>query len=151
MKTRCVLSLCLFAGYVLNAQTFDRNRVKREDRIILHQSFDDSTRALAGLFIAKRGLNTRPIDQALIKASVSAGLGLLGIPLLDEDGMASTIGVVTVLGGLMFTTYFLAEAGYYSYRNRHFTLRKYRLLIRKYKEGEPLPEFYTSQLIVFQN
>jgi hypothetical protein len=159
MKT--VLLTLLMAVHLVPAlaqapATEGTKRLSKEEKI-LAAVYDDSTRALANLFVSKRSGLTKDRKTGLVIAGASAATFLAGGLLLSNDlngtegdnyNPANYAGLGLMLvgaGGVLASgTY----AGVKSIQLNPYTYRKYQKVLRLYQDGKPIPAFYRNQMQV---
>jgi hypothetical protein len=147
--TLLLLITFLIAGK-LYAQS-QRKLAKNEQ--IQQLAFDDTTRALANIFLNHRYQLKEARKRAFIGGAISAGVfGIGGLMTNHSNSDDETIDLLSI-GGVMIMI--VAAGGIlvaisYDFINEirvhPYTLRKFRKLLSQYQEGKSLPRFYITRL-----
>lgn len=118
-------------------------------------AYDDTTKALATLFVSKRNQINRDQKTILIVCGVSAIALGVGALMLERDlnssptayyNAANYLGLLLALGGALGVFSTAPAAGVGFIRLNPYTVKKYEKLIAMHKSGKPLPEFYVSKI-----
>lgn len=115
------------------------------DEEFWNQTFDDSTRALARLFIIKRTKFKPKVNKAIINGGASLVIITGGVLLLASPSIIGPVGALMYVSGLV---YFITEGVLFAVRYSRFhpyTKRKFDRLIERYKNGESFPPFYKHE------
>lgn len=155
LKKILVLNLVwLFVGHATYAQGSEPKKLTKNEKI-WQEAYDDTTRALATLFIEKRSRIVRSQKKMFIVLGASAvAFGAGGYMLERELNSSSAASYdITNYAGLIFMVSGAAGVigsgvmlGVTSIRLNPYTLRKYRNLVKIHRAGKVLPEFYSAQL-----
>lgn len=143
MKIVILLSCLLFIGESLLAQ--EPHAKLSPDEEFWNQTFDDSTRALARLFIIKRTKFKPKVNKAIINGGASLVIITGGVLLLASPSIIGPVGALMYVSGLV---YFITEGVLFAVRYSRFhpyTKRKFDRLIERYKNGESFPPFYKHE------
>lgn len=129
-------------------------RLTKADRIRL-AAYDDTTRALAALFTAKRKVFGRQMRGCAVAGGVSVLMFVAGGLMLQDDmnngpggGMnpANYIGMSMAALGFAGAAAAAVMTGVTALQKNPYTVRKYEKLIALHKAGKPLPEYYAMRI-----
>jgi hypothetical protein len=159
---RCYLVFAFFAcGFAFSqrllAQSINlKQKLSKTDKISF-AAYDDTTQALAQLFIAKRHTFNQKQEINYWIVGVSAATFVAGGILLQQDlnepnatynptNYAGLVLMFVSSGGMIYST---ASSLLNFLRLNPYTLRKYERLLVLYQKGEPIPRFYQKRLVKF--
>lgn len=144
----------LIISLPLIAQDQIKQKLTKNDRI-LQAAYDDSTRALAQLFLVKR----KSCREMLKVSNTTSGIGIVvaagGIVILENDmnqGPGGPFNPVNYRGfGLMAMGVTVALSsgivtGVALVKKNPYTVKKYRILVDWHKAGKPWPDFYMKRV-----
>lgn len=151
-----ILLAILLAGYANGVWAFapadsleKRARTSKAERI-RQAVFNDTTEALANLFLAKRSMVRKTNRVVLIAGAASAAIFLTGGLLAQEAGTPYSpdfiVGFPMVFTGAVGILTSGVVAGVNNLRLNPYTLRKYEKLVAMQRSGIPLPEFYARRV-----
>jgi hypothetical protein len=133
------------------AQPTENNvRLTKNERLFM-AAYDDTTRALAYLFMEKRIPLEKTRKTYTIVLGVSAAALATGALMLENDlnnspaatyDQANYLGLVLALGGTMGVVLGLGGYGGASLGMNPYTVKKYHRLLDYYQTNQTLPEFY---------
>jgi len=126
-----------------------RNQRQSFDEILWSKTYDDTTRALARVFIIKNNELKPKLNRYATIAGVSVGVVVVGGLLYGASGMAGPVGLVFVVGGLIYTTIYGIASGIQLHRLHPYTKRKFDKLLKQYKDGDSLPSSYQQELVKY--
>lgn len=133
-----------------------QTKLTKNDRILL-TVYDDTTRAIAALFITKRNNIKKGLKTTAIVGGVSASLFLIG-GLVFEQNINTPAGSYNPSNyaglGIMFfgAAGVLASAASLPVQFlllNPYTMKKHHKLMKIYRSGRPLPEFYKRNLSAY--
>lgn len=141
------------------AQTPQQNpelKLSKIDKIWL-AAYDDTTKALAQLFIAKRNSFNREQKINYLVAGISAATLVAGGLMLKEDlsepnatyNPVSYTGFIFMFVGSSGIIYSSVASLINFLQLNPYTLKKYERVLARYKEGQPIPPFYQKRLSKF--
>jgi len=134
-----------------------KDKLTKNDQIWL-AAYDDTTEALASLFITKRNKIIKRQRANLIGFGVSAIVLGVGAYMIGNNSSSSTTAMDegTDYAGLLLTLVGVSGVittgvgfGVQSIQLNPYTEKKYYSLIELYKSGKPLPEFYVRKITPF--
>ncbi|MBL7857142.1 MAG: hypothetical protein JNM57_05580 [Cyclobacteriaceae bacterium] len=143
----------LFAGSLthqnLKAQSVNDTSEKISKEVRIQQlAFDDSTRALAHVFVTKRTQLKKNLRLSYIVLVASGTLYVGGTLLFLEVAPEPLTGFVIVplfigASGIILGTGMVVIN---HIRFARYSLKKFEKIIADYKAGKPLPDFYTRKI-----
>lgn len=138
-----MLFLFLFLFQDGYAQDFNPTaRTLSFEEILWHKAYDDTTQALARVFIIKRSELKPKINKSLAIVYTSIALTGAGALLFGEP-----VGLVIFTGGLLYFTVYSIASGINIHRLHPYSKKKFEKLIAQYKNRESLPEYYKQSVI----
>jgi hypothetical protein len=141
MKLRFAICMLLFPAAQLCAQSGNTEiKLSKSDKIWI-AAYDDTTRALALLFIAKRNAFNRAQTINYISGSVAAAmLATTATIMSGNDFILISIGAsVLITSAASALVNFLFFSPY--------TIKKYERLLAHYRQHHTIPPFYQKKLI----
>lgn len=144
--------LLIFNSEISAQPKAGRENISKNDKIY-SMAYDDTTRALAALFISKRIKIHHDQKTSIILLSASGAAFLVGGLMLSDDLSSSgTTSAANYAGyGIMLVGAFgiivsATTTGINQLRLNPYTLRKYERVMKMYKNNEPIPEFYSKKV-----
>lgn len=145
-----------FSQLLLAQSSNPQPELSKTDKIFI-AAYDDTTSALAELFVAKRYAHNNKQKVNYWIAGVSAATFVAGGLMLQNDlndpyatynpkNYAGLILMFVSSGGFIYST---ISSLFNFLRFNPYTLRKYEQLLALYREGKPIPRFYQKKLIKF--
>lgn len=141
------------------AQTPQQNselKLSKIDKIWL-AAYDDTTKALAQLFIVKRNSFNREQKINYLVAGISAVTLVAGGVMLEQDlnepnatyQEENYVGFIFMFVGSSGIIYSSVASLINFLQLNPYTLKKYERVLALYKEGQPIPPFYQKRLSKF--
>lgn len=162
MKRKILFTVCVcfvLTYTIAFAQSdLDQTKLTKNDRILL-TVYDDTTRAIAALFITKRNNIKKGLKTTAIVGGVSASLFLIG-GLVFEQNINTPTGTYNTSNYAGLVIMFFGAAGVIGsaaalpvqfLRLNPYTMKKHDKLLKIYRSGRPLPEFYKKKLSTYLN
>jgi hypothetical protein len=152
MKTVFLLVLMSCSSCLLGLSQghVSKSKLSKEEKF-LHLVYNDTTQALANLFILKRHHYRSKDKTALIGMGISTGVFLLGGAMLASESDSEIVTGAGLLplfagaaGGVVFISYF----GLVQLAKSPYSFKKFVKVVALLKEGKPLPEFYAQRLVL---
>jgi hypothetical protein len=150
-----LIFIFMMLPFIGMAQPAENNfRLTKNEQIFL-AAYDDTTKALAYLFMEKR----RPLEKERKTSAIVFGLSaaalVTGAVMLENDlnnspagayDGANYLGMILALGGTMGSVYGLVGYGVASISMNPYTVKKYHRLLDYYQSNQTLPEFYLKRI-----
>lgn len=140
------LTLIVFAVCVAITPAFSQKRAKlSKDERILQMAYNDTTKALAALFIEMRNVTRLQSNRALIGAGISSGVVLVGAAIMlsnPDSGVIIASGLIPVFVGIGGVFWFSGAWLISKLVKNPYTLRKFEKLIDISIEGKAIPSYY---------
>lgn len=141
IKLRFAICMLLFPAAQLCAQSGNTEiKLSKSDKIWI-AAYDDTTRALALLFIAKRNAFNRAQTINYISGSVAAAMLVTTATIMSgNDFILISIGasvLITSAASALLNFLFFSP----------YTIKKYEHLLAHYRQHHTIPPFYQKKLI----
>lgn len=146
MKFVTIVFVSLIISNSISAQT-QAPKLAKNDKI-MQLAYNDTTKALALLFIERRTSAKANSNDALVGAAISTGVVIVGgaIMLSNTDSPEIIVsGLVPVFVGIGGVIYFAGAYGISKIKKNAYTLRKFERLVKMSKEGKPIPVYYLER------
>lgn len=144
------LTLIVFAVCVAITPAFSQKRAKlSKDERILQMAYNDTTKALAALFIEMRTVTRLQSNRALIGAGISSGVVLVGSAIMlsnPDSGVIIASGLIPVFVGIGGVFWFSGAWVISKLRKNPYTIRKFERLIALSMEGKAMPPYYSYRV-----
>jgi len=151
LKTISLIILGLYIAPNSRAQHTDNPELKlsKSDRMWL-AAYDDTTKALALLFIARRNKANKQNEINYIVAGVSSAVLLTGVLLSERNPNQTPDGVSMDFLFPLLGSVGLLSAGIGFIGNavelHPYTIKKYHRLLEQHTDSKPLPPFYQKRI-----
>jgi hypothetical protein len=159
MNTKHICIISFFISSFAYGQEPDVNVKLTKTEKIWVAAYDDTTKALASLFLSKRNQYSKEKETGYVV--LGASVAVLGTGLLlssrntdtsgsavDQDMDMSFVPLLLGFSGIMYSGITL---GGHALTMHPYTLKKYNRLIDLHKANQPLPEFYLKRMKMTPN
>jgi len=148
--TVAVLALlnCSFAYAQTDSLKIKKNKISKNDYMLL-LAYDDTTKAIAELFVAKRKKINRSLRAGCIATGISVAMYYTGGLMMmagENVNPVFYIGFPIMFLGGFGTIGSIIVTGINLLRLSPYTFRKYIRLLEMHRSGIPLPEFYAERI-----
>jgi len=154
MNTKHICIISLFISSVAYGQAPGVHVKLTKTEKIWIAAYDDTTKALASLFLSKRNQHRKEKETGYVV--LGASVAVLGTGLLlssrNTDTSGSTVdqdmdmSFVPLLLGFSGIIYSGIALGGHAITMHPYTIKKYNRLLTQYEAGEPIPKFYKKRM-----
>jgi hypothetical protein len=141
IKLRFAICMLLFPAAQLCAQSGNTEiKLSKSDKIWI-AAYDDTTRALALLFIAKRNAFNRAQTINYISGSVAAAMLVTTATIMSGNDFI----LISIGASVLITSAASALVNFLFFSP--YTIKKYEHLLAHYRQHHTIPPFYQKKLI----